>query len=148
MKIIMQSINLNAPVTCSKSILIAAKPSKIWSVLTDINRWPEWQTDITTATINDPLAPNNQFSWKSGGVKIKSVLHTVTPEQSFGWTGKTMGIYAIHNWQLKQQNNGTEVLVKESMDGLLASIFKKSFNQNLEKGMQKWLELLKLECEK
>jgi hypothetical protein len=59
-----------------------------------------------------------------------------------------MGIFAIHNWHLKQQNNGTEVLVEESMEGLLARIFKKSFNQNLERGMLKWLELLKLECEK
>jgi len=144
----MKSINQKAPVTCSKSILINASPERIWSVLTDINRWPEWQTDISSAILKSPVAPDIQFTWKSGGVKINSTIHTIKPMQSFGWTGKTMGIFAIHNWRLEQRNNQTEVIVNESMEGLLAGIFKKSFNKNLAKGMQKWLQLLKEECER
>jgi len=32
------------------------------------------------------------------------------------------------------------------MEGLLASLFKKSFGKSLEKGMLNWLEALKTEC--
>jgi hypothetical protein len=34
------------------------------------------------------------------------------------------------------------------MEGFFAKLLQKSFNKNLEKGMQNWLELLKTECEK
>lgn len=143
----MKSINNNAPVKCSKSIVIKASKEKVWEVLADINRWPDWQTDISYAKINTQLAPNATFDWKTGGAKIQSTLHTVEPPYHFGWTGKTVGLLAIHNWTLKVANEQTIVTVDESMEGVLAKIFKKSFNTSLERGMIRWLELLKAECE-
>jgi hypothetical protein len=33
--------------------------------------------------------------------KIISTLHAVQPHpRNFGWTGKTFGMFAIHNWAL------------------------------------------------
>jgi hypothetical protein len=61
---------------------------------------------------------------------------------------KTFGIFAIHNWTLTEKGGRTTVQVEESMEGLLAGFLKNTFNKNLEKGMQKWLELLKKTCEK
>ena len=144
----MKQINMHAPVTCKKSIQIEANSQKVWSVLTNINEWANWQTDIRMPALQGPLQPNATFDWKTGGAKIHSTLHTVEPFKNFGWTGKTFGMYTIHNWVLTDLNRMTEVLVEESMEGLLASLFKKSFNRNLEKSMQKWLDLLKLECER
>jgi len=74
-------------------------------------------------------------------------LHTINPEKEFGWTGKTFGMFAIHNWTLTELNGQTIVKVDESMEGFLARLFKKSFNRNLKKGMVKWLDLLKRQCE-
>ncbi|WP_286011410.1 hypothetical protein [Methylovulum psychrotolerans] len=37
------NIDGNAPVTCSKSLLINATPAQVWAVLTAINQWPDWQ---------------------------------------------------------------------------------------------------------
>ncbi len=39
-------------------------------------------------------------------------------------------------------------LGSESMEGFFAKLLKSSFNKNLEQGMQRWLDLLKNECEK
>lgn len=144
----MKSINHNAPVKCSKQITIDASREKVWAVLTDINHWADWQTDIRNPKLNGALKPGTTFEWKTGGVKIASTLHTVEPYVHFGWTGKTFGMFAIHNWTLSENKGQTTVLVDESMEGLLARIFKASFIQNLEKGMQNWLELLKRQCEK
>ena len=55
---------------------------------------------------------------------------------------------AIHNWKLIALNGQTKVEVEESMEGFLAGLYKKSFNKSLETGMQKWLDLLKIESEK
>lgn len=144
----MKSINNNAPVKASKTITINASSEKVWAVITNINNWAIWQTDISHPQLNGTLLANTTFDWKTGGAKIHSTLHTVEAFKHFGWTGKTMGMYAIHNWTLTETNGQTTVQVDESMEGFLAKLFKKSFNKNLEKGMQHWLDLLKQECEK
>jgi hypothetical protein len=144
----MKNIYTNAPVVCSKSITINAHAHQVWQVLTNINGWSTWQTDIQYAHLNGELKPDSTFDWKTGGAKIHSTLHTVEAFKSFGWTGKTMGLFAIHNWTLVESNGITTVHVDESMEGLLAKLFKKAFNKNLEKGMMRWLELLKINCEK
>ena len=144
----MKGINNNAPIKCSKSIVIAAPSTKVWAVLTNINNWANWQTEISKPKLNGELQPNTTFDWKTGGVKIHSTLHTVEPFSQFGWTGKTFGMLAIHNWKLTDVKGETSVLVDESLEGFLASIFKKLFINKLEKSMQVWLNLLKKECEK
>lgn len=144
----MKSINNNAPVKCSKTITINSSSEKVWKAITNINDWATWQTDISNPKLAGELKPNSTFVWKTGGAKIKSTLHTVETNKQFGWTGKTFGMFAIHNWTLSENNGLTTVLVSESMEGFLAGLFKKSFNKNLEKGMQHWLELLKQTCEK
>lgn len=144
----MKSINNNAPVKCSKTITINASSEKVWAVMTNINNWASWQTDISKPKLNGELKPQTTFDWKTGGAKIHSTLHTVEPFNNFGWTGKTFGMFAIHNWTLTEKNEQTIVAVDESMEGFFAKLLKNSFNKNLEKGMQNWLDLLKLECEK
>ena len=144
----MKSINSNAPVQCSKKIMINATKEKVWAILTNIDDWARWQTEISKPTLNGVLNARTTFDWKTGGATIHSTLHTVEPHSRFGWTGKTFGMLAIHNWTLTEVNKQTQVAVEESMEGFLARLLKKSFNKNLEKGMQHWLELLKRDCEK
>ena len=144
----MQSINQEAPVKCAKQILIDAPPEQVWNVLTDIAMWPGWNKDISYTKLNGPLQPGTSFTWKTGGTKIRSVLHTMEPHRFFGWTGKTFGIFAIHNWAFAEENGQTRIAVEESMEGFLANLFKPAFNKMLEKGMQSWLEMLRLECER
>ena len=116
--------------------------------MTNINNWSAWQTDITKPTLNGELKPGSTFDWKTGGATIHSTLHTVEPFNNFGWTGRTLGMLAIHNWTISEVSGQTIVSVDESMEGFLAKLFRKTFNNNLEKGMQRWLEFLKKECEK
>jgi hypothetical protein len=144
----MKSINNDAPVKCRKSITIEANSEKVWAIMTHIDNWATWQTEISKPKLNGPLQANSTFIWKTGGAKINSTLHTVEPFKNFGWTGKTFGMFAIHNWTISEKNGQTTVSVEESMEGFLARLLKKSFNKNLEKGMQNWLDLLKKECEK
>lgn len=144
----MKNINNNAPVKYSKTIIINADSKIVWTVLTDIDNWANWQTDISKPKLNGELKPETTFDWKTGGVNIHSTLHKVNPSCQFGWTGKTFGMFAIHSWTLTEINGKTVFEVNESMQGFLAGLFKKPFNKNLETGMETWLDLLKQECEK
>jgi len=143
----MKSINKNTAVKCSKTIIINAKPEKVWNVLTNIDKWNTWLTTVSKSKLNGELKPGTTFDWKTGGTKIHSKLHTVEAFSKLGWTGKVYGINAIHNWTFKQTNGSTEITVFESMDGFLARLFKKAFNKTLESDMSKSLDLLKKACE-
>jgi uncharacterized protein YndB with AHSA1/START domain len=119
----MRSINNKAPVMCSKTITINARIEKVWAVLTNIVNWPNWQNDISQAKLNGELIPLTTFDWKAGGAKIHSTLHTVEATKYFGWTGKSFGIIAIHNWTLTETNGQTNVSVDESMEGFFCGAF-------------------------
>lgn len=144
----MKNINRDAKVQCRKQIDIHASRDIVWALLSNIDRWPEWQPDISQSKLESPLAAGARFTWKSGGARINSALHTVEAPHLFGWIGKTFGISAIHNWSLEEKNGYTQVIVEESMDGILATLFRGSFNRDLEKGIQNWLNHLKQEAEK
>lgn len=144
----MQEINNNAPVRCSKTITINGNSEKVWKVLTDIDNWGNWQSDIKNSKLNGELKPTTTFKWETGGANILSTLQTIEINKRLSWTGKSMGILAIHTWTLKEQDGNTIVSVDESMEGFLARLLKKYLNKKLETGMQKWLDLLKTECEK
>jgi uncharacterized protein YndB with AHSA1/START domain len=144
----MKNINTKAPVKCNTTITINASNEKVWAVLTNINNWADWQTAISKPRLNGELKPETTFDWKMSGAKIHSELHTVEPFKNFGWTGKSVGVFVIHNWTFTEINDKITVHVDESMEGFFARLLKKSFNKSLEKGLQNWLNLLKQECEK
>jgi uncharacterized protein YndB with AHSA1/START domain len=75
----MKNINQNAPVKCSKSILINTTPERVWQILTSINEWSNWQKEIRKPLLNGQLLPGAIFDWKTGGAKIHSTIHTVNP---------------------------------------------------------------------
>ena len=137
----------NAPVFCSQKVMIAATPEKVWSVLTAIDQRSNWQSEITKPKLNGPLVQGTTFHWKTGGAAIQSTLHTVVPSQDLGWTGKTIGAYAVHNWTLTAVDGQTKVTVAESMEGWLVKLLKGMFQRNLAKGMAFWLDSLKRKCE-
>lgn len=70
------------------------------------------------------------------------------PKTMFGWTGKTIGASAIHNWIFAENNGITTVQVKESLQGVLPRLFKRYFQNNLDNGVKNNLEELKIASEK
>lgn len=89
--------NKNAPVVQSKEIVILASPEKIWNVLSDINNWDKWNKRISNPTLQTKIEEGAQFTWKTNGSKIKSVIHTLKKNEIMGWKGKAFGATAIHN---------------------------------------------------
>ena len=140
-------INEKAPVNAKQRIKIYAPTTKIWSILTEINNWPNWQSSVKKAHVETPLQEGSGFIWSAGGVTLQSKIHTCEPFHAFGWTGKTIGSFAIHNWLLESEKDGTTVSVEESVEGFFPFLFKKKIHKSLEQGMSKNLQELKTACE-
>jgi len=65
----------------------------------------------------------------------------------FGWTGRTLGVFAVHNWQFTEQDNAIIVNVEESLRGILPTLLRKYLQENLRKGILKNLIELKAASE-
>lgn len=130
------TINENAPVKSKNQIEIHAPIDTVWHILTDIKNWPNWQKAVTEATLDEKIEVGTTFKWKAGGLYFKSKIHTAKRNTAFGWTGTTIGANAIHNWTfIKKDDNTTIVIVEESLQGVFPKLFKKYFQDNLEKGV-------------
>lgn len=141
-------INTAAPVISKNQVEINAPIDRVWQVLTGIDEWPSWQKNITQAKVEGPVAEGAVFNWKSGGLSFHSKIHTMKPQTEFGWTGKTFGASAIHNWKFEQRDSITVVHVEESLQGLFPRLFRNNFQKNLDTGMVQNLAELKAAAEK
>ncbi len=141
-------INQDAPVKSHAEIVINAPTEKVWRLLTSINDWPAWQSDVTESNLKEELKEKAEFKWKAGGLSFTSQIHTIDPKIKFGWTGKTFGASAIHNWFFKDDGEKTTVYVEESLQGVFPKFFKTYFQKNLDEGVKKNLKELKNAAEK
>src|SRR5262245_61414678 len=108
------NISTNAPIVAAHEITIRADIQAVWDVLTQIDRWPEWNTDIPNAHLAGPLAVNTVFHWETAGLAIASTIGELIPGQRIAWSGPTSGILAIHVWTLWRTPDGTRVRTEES----------------------------------
>lgn len=141
------NINGNAPVIAGSEIVINAPLEVVINKLADIDNWVNWRKAITKSQLLGTLEENAKFEWSADGLNYKSIIHTYKKD-AFGWTGKTIGAYAVHNWYFTEINGQTTVKVEESLEGFIIRLMKKSMQNNLEKMIIKDLEELKEECEK
>ncbi|MBJ6763659.1 SRPBCC family protein [Myxococcaceae bacterium JPH2] len=94
-------IDRAAPVIVAEEIHIAASPSRVWELLTDIDRWPTWNPDISTAVLSGPVAVGASFRWTTAGLAIVSTFGEVEVGKRLGWSGDTQGITGVHVWNLE-----------------------------------------------
>jgi hypothetical protein len=143
-------INYQALVTAHETIEIHASKKIIMSILTNILEWPTWRQDISNVqllSIDNNIRIGTDFEWKSNGLKYHSQIHTCTTTL-FGWTGKTIGAYAVHNWKLTTNKSSTTVEVSESLEGLSIRLMKRKMQSELPLLLRKDLHDLKIQCEK
>jgi hypothetical protein len=141
-------INRNAPVQSKGDVEIAADPETVWKVLATIDRWPDWNPDIKSVSLDGSVAKGTRFRWKAGAWKIVSVIQNVKRARLLAWTGRMMGIKAVHVWHLEPRGAGTLVLNEESWDGLVARLLRRSLQKTLDKANASGLARLKAEAER
>jgi hypothetical protein len=139
---------MEAPVRSKREVQSAAPPDVVWDVLTQFDRWPEWNPDVKSMSIEGPVAPGTEFRWKAGPGTIVSTLEQVDPPRYIRWRGRTLSIEALHEWRLESLNGGTRVETDESFSGLLARLLRGSLQKTLDRSLETGLEQLKRESER
>ena len=137
-----------APVLGASEITIAADPQAVWEVLTEIDRWPSWNADVKSMSIEGPVVAGTEFRWKAGPGTITSTVTHVEPPRLIAWTGVTFGIKAVHLYRLEPRGGDTIVRTEESYEGLVAGLFRRPLQKTVDKALADGLRYLKAEVER
>jgi uncharacterized protein YndB with AHSA1/START domain len=142
------AVNKQAPVVGASETEIAAAPEVVWDVLTAIDRWPSWNPQVKSMDLQGAVAEGSQFRWKAGPGTITSTIQRVDPPRLIAWTGKTLGIDAIHEYRLEPRDGKTLVQTEESYEGLVARLFRGPLQKTLGSALEEGLGYLKAEAER
>lgn len=141
-------VNTNAPIVEGSEIEIDAPPETVWDVLTDLERWPSWNPDVKSMSFSGAIAEGSEFRWKAGPGTIVSTIRRVDRPRLIGWTGRTLGIDALHVYRLEPRDGKTFVSTEESYDGLTARVFRGPLRKTLKSALDSGLRQLKAEAER
>lgn len=105
---------------------ISAAPERVWQVLTDVERWPEWTATMRRIERLDtgPLALGSSVRIEQPRLRPAIWLVTeMTPGTSFSWTSTTAGVTSVAGHRLTATGAG-QVRVEVSIDmrGVLAPL--------------------------
>jgi uncharacterized protein YndB with AHSA1/START domain len=142
------AVNSDSPVVSTHEIAIDAPIDRVWEVLTAIDRWPTWNPDVKSVSVDGPVEKGSSFRWKAGPGTITSQVEHVDRPHVVAWTGRTLGIRAVHVWRLESRDAGTLARTEESYDGLVARVLRRSLQKMLDTSLADGASYLKAEAEK
>jgi len=142
------SIDSSAPVRGSARTRIDASAERIWSLITDIARWPAWNPDISSAALDGDLAEGAVFRWKAGPGTITSRISRIEEPGLISWTGRTMGIRAVHVWRIEKEAGSALVSTEESWNGILPKVLRWPLRKMLQDSLEAGLRHLREEAER
>ena len=108
---------------------INAPPEKVWAILTDTPRWPEWDPYCEKIEGQVVLgAKLKAFNKLSPGRAFPLKVTELTPNQKMTWSGgMPFGLFkGERTFTLTAANSGTEFTLRETFSGPMLGLIKKS----------------------
>jgi uncharacterized protein YndB with AHSA1/START domain len=130
------------------TIVIKAPMSRVWQLITQIDKWPEWNPIVQSSTLHGNVSKGSIFVWMSDGSTITSTLQEVRPFKRLTWSGIALGTQAFHTWDFEESDRGVIVHTGETFDGWLPRLMTGMMQNKLDETLPKWLESLKSASEK
>ena len=65
-------IDRKAPVVAHHEIDIAASLEPVWQLHVDVDAWPTWMEEVSSARLDGAFAPGSSFTWTSYGARVAS----------------------------------------------------------------------------
>ena len=129
-------IDTGAPVVSRTEIEMAAPPEVVWDVLTAFDRWPTWNPEVKSMSVQEPVIVGSIFRWRAGPSTVTSSIQRLEPLRLIAWSGRTMRIRAIDVFQLDAHDGTTLVREEESWNGLVARLFRRPLQRTLDRSLE------------
>jgi uncharacterized membrane protein len=119
------------------AIDVAAPPHRVWDVLVDVERWPEWTESVTSVRPLDagPLTVGSRFELSQP--RLPTGTYTVTALEAgkaFTWEQRQPGsTVSAHHECTPLPDGGTRVELKVVMTGTLGGIVGRLYRKLTER---------------
>ena len=134
-------------------INIDATPQAVWRILTDLDRYGEWNPFVVSSS--GTVAPGARLTnrLQPAGGKSRTFKPNVTivePPRTFEWFGH-LGFPGIfdgrHRFELTETPTGTHFIQQEDFSGLLVRLFRRSLDDDTVAGFNAMNKALKARAE-
>jgi len=119
------------------SIDVAASPDRVWEVLVDVERWPEWTASVSSVRPLDPgpLAVGSRVEISQP--RIPTGTYTVTalePGSAFTWEQRQSGsTVSAHHACVRLPDGGTRVELRVVMSGPVGGVVGRLYRKLTER---------------
>ncbi len=127
------------------SIVVAAPAAVVWDVLTDLERYAEWNPFVLEAAGEAAVGAQLRVRIRPEGGRAMILRPTVTavdPGRRFAWLGRLWGVPGLfegaHRFELEPVDGGTRLMHAEDFRGMLVPLMTGS----LEKGSRAGFEAM------
>lgn len=110
-----------------RTIDINAPPERVWSVMMDVERWPEWTDSMKSV---ERLHSGEFGVGSKAKLKIRRspnpnvwTVTELTPNRSFTWETNSGGVKGVASHVIEPQGNGSKVTISVALSGIVATIF-------------------------
>lgn len=137
--------------TYRTAIDIDAPVERVWSVLTDVERWPDWSPTMTSVERLEPgmFRPGSTARIKQPG--LPEAVWRVTelvPQRSFTWSAHSRGVTTVARHRIAaREEGGTRVLNEVDQHGPLALLGRLFFSRMTKRYLKQEARGLKDRCE-
>ncbi len=131
------------------SIRINASTEEVWQILTDFEKYPQWNPFIKS--LSGEVKEGRQITVRLKGMTFKPIVKTFNKHIEFRWLGHFgfKGLFdGEHRFFLKDNSDGTTTFEhSENFSGLLVRLFSKSLDRDTQKGFEEMNKEIKLRAE-
>jgi carbon monoxide dehydrogenase subunit G len=118
-----------------KTIDIDAPPEKVFEVLCDVERWPEWTPTVSRVQRLDkgPLAVGSSARVRQP--KLRPAVWQVTEfedNRNFTWTTRAPGLRMKAGHLVEPRGSGSRVALSFEMSGLIAPLVSRMYGGLIE----------------
>ncbi|MFF2863704.1 SRPBCC family protein [Streptomyces rubiginosohelvolus] len=158
-----KGVDAEALVRARTETVIDASLSTVWKLQTDVERWPSWQTHVTSMDrlTHGPFRPGAAFRWTTPippdpatpatSLDITSTVRQVERGSCIRWTGPAVGeglhIDGVHVWSFQEVRGGVLVRTEETHTGEQVQANVPYATEILKQGLEAWLGELKAAAE-
>jgi uncharacterized protein YndB with AHSA1/START domain len=140
-----------AGVELRTSIDVAAPPERVWEVLVDVERWPEWTDSVSRVRPLDagPLAVGSRVEVSQPRIPTGTYIVTaLAPGRAFTWEQRQPGsTVSAHHECVPTPDGGTQVQLSVVMGGTVGGVVGRLYRKLTERYLEMEAAGLKLRAE-
>ncbi|MFD5750521.1 SRPBCC family protein [Streptomyces sp. NPDC127033] len=159
-----EGVDPSAAIRYRSDIVIKAPLSTVFTLQTDVARWPSWQPPVLTMRRLDqgPLRKGSRFRWTTPApatpttpattLSITSTVQQLQRDRCILWRGPAIGEAlgideGVHLWTFTKVEGGVRVHTEETWTGAQVEADVPTATKALGDGLEAWLHDLKATAE-